>query len=145
VAAEQTSTKALADRPAPDQAPVPAPSISVLPLQDKATVASRRREKVRERWVNSCDRRAALWLRVVPHYKLLGVQLETLEKRGKNNKQDVEMASKKIRVMESWPADACSGFFFDENSKPLAAIFADHIFQVSPDQLPSSVKDSFKI
>jgi hypothetical protein len=44
---------------------------------------------------------------------------------------DVNKAEVIIEKMQDWPADACSGRWYDQNEKIILAVFADHIKSVS--------------
>jgi hypothetical protein len=53
------------------------------------------------------------------------VRLSELAKRPKN--KHIDEAYKKMEEMKDWPADACSGLWYDQDNKLLVAYIANHI------------------
>jgi hypothetical protein len=115
-------------RPKRDNAPVPAPTMSKLPLQTKKKKKAKRSAVTKNEWRDSCAYRANLWFNSAPRYRL-PVRLSELAKRPKN--KHVDEAYEKMEEMEDWPADACSGLWYDEDDKLLVAYIAHDIVPVS--------------
>ena len=67
---------------------------------------------------------AQKWLHNIPIFKIKGVKLSDLKKRGRNINTDIEKANLKIEAMKCQPAYACSGRFLDEDGLTLAAVYA---------------------
>jgi hypothetical protein len=75
-------------------------------------------------FISSAETLAQKWLHNVPIFKIKGVKLSDLNKRGRNTKADIEEANLKIEAMKDEPAYACSGRFLDEYCVPLASVYA---------------------
>lgn len=58
------------------------------------------------------------------------ISLEHLVGMDKNLAKDRDAAAQKVASMENWPADSCSGRWYDKDKKLLLAAFADHIVEV---------------
>ena len=65
-----------------------------------------------------------------PSFVLPGTSLATLSQRAKNTRLGIQKAGQVVATMETWPSDACSGHWYDEEGKLLIAAFADHIYEV---------------
>lgn len=114
-------------RPERDGAPVPAPTMSKLPLQTKKKNRKRSAAVTKNNWRDQCAHRANLWFSSMPRYRL-PVRLSELAKQPKN--KHVDEAYEKMEEMKDWPADACSGLWYDEDDKLLVAYIANHIVPV---------------
>jgi hypothetical protein len=117
--------------PYPSRRPSPRPTLETLPAQ--AGIVNRKRSEAvtRERWVECCKRRAKLWSESTPDFVLPSVSLAALESWRKNSNKDIAKAERQIRSMQDWPADACSGRWWDKGGNLLVAVFADQIQAVS--------------
>jgi hypothetical protein len=102
-------------KPKPADAPVPSPDLSDLPYQEKGVNWRRGYQASYLRWVRNCERRAHTWLSSAPSYILPNVNLSLLEERSKNIESDLKKAKIAIQEMQDWPADACSGRWYDQN------------------------------
>jgi hypothetical protein len=101
--------------------------MSKLPLQMKKKKRKRSAVVTKNDWRGQCAYRAKLWFNSAPRYRL-PVRLSELAKRPKN--KHVDKAYEKMEEMKDWPADACSGLWYDEDDK-LVAYIANHIVPVS--------------
>jgi hypothetical protein len=79
----------------------------------------------------NCEERALRWLLYTPSYVLPDVSLDDLHLRSTNSSADMDLANDIISHMREWPADACSGRWFDRDGKLMVAVFAEHIDTVS--------------
>ena len=75
-------------------------------------------------------RRALAWEQCAPTFSLIDTSLDALSQRPRNAKKGIELAEQKMAEMSSWPSDACSGRWYDEDGKLLIAAFSDHILEV---------------
>jgi hypothetical protein len=122
-------------RPAPKDAPVPAPTAQELPAKKpKASSTNRSEIQNKVRLIKFSTLRAKFWREITPSFILPNVNLNELESQRRNRPADVANANAKMEAMESQEADACSGRWYDQSGRLLVAVFADHIFQVSSAQ-----------
>lgn len=103
------------------------PNISTLPYQEIEVSRKRSPGQTKERNKSTTDYRAKKWLTSTPSFDLPDIDLASLEKRPKNNKADRASAAKMVQVMNEWPADACSGRWYDKKGRLMVAVFADNI------------------
>jgi hypothetical protein len=96
-------------------------------MQGVPTNRGRSHEATTAKWILSCQERGQLWLKHTPSFILPGVDLDLLQKRGKNLASDIEKAQTIINSMSSAPADSCSGRWYDKDGKLMLVAFADHI------------------
>jgi hypothetical protein len=117
--------------PIPRDAPVPTPSLSVLPSMVQTVKQRRSPEAEEQRWVETCHHRANLWLQKAPEFVLPNVNLEDLEKAPKNSTKEISKVEAKMKKMKAWPTDASSGRFYDDQGTLMLAVFADQILSVT--------------
>ena len=114
-------------RPRPVDAPVIAPSLSILPSRNQDVARHCSLQVEQARWAEGCRKRAERWKRSTPSFALSGVSLSTLRDRKKNTVKDREKAIRQMEAMGDWPSDCCSGRWYDKEGNLLVACFADHI------------------
>lgn len=118
-------------------APVPHPNVDKLNASaggNKKEVRSE--EALEKRGRVKAERAAQLWLKYAPCYRIAGVQLSELEKRGKNLDDDIDIANATITRMQSWPADACSARLVDDDSGETLVCVFSHRLPNEADVLP---------
>lgn len=114
-------------RPLPYHVPVQAPAITRLPTKSTSVTQRRSNHSHLSRFTRACKTRAQLWLATAPSFTLPTVDLNQLRSRPKNTKDHIEKAQNCMKEMRTWPADACSGRWYDKNGQLVVAGFAYHI------------------
>jgi len=118
-------------------APVPHPNVDKLNASAGGNKKEVRSEKALEKGRRvKVERAAQLWLKYAPCYRIAGVQLSELEKRGKNLDDDIDIANATITRMQSWPADACSARLVDDDSGETLVCVFSHRLPNEADVLP---------
>jgi hypothetical protein len=109
---------------------VPKPAITTLtPALSVKKSGKRSATKQRGELRSNARRLATLWKKNVPTFRIQGIFLSELDKRTKNDKQDIAALNKVIERMTDIPADACSGIWQDEEGQTLLAAFAHQGWQ----------------
>lgn len=118
-------------------APVPRPNVDKLNASaggNKKEVRSEEALEKRERV--KAGKAAQRWLKYAPCYRIPGVKLSELEKRGKNLDDDIKIANATITRMQSWLADACSARLVDDDSGETLVCVFSHRLPNEADALP---------
>ncbi|KIM35729.1 hypothetical protein M413DRAFT_32286 [Hebeloma cylindrosporum] len=107
-------------------APVPPPNVQKLNSSLGGDTEEQSTPEAIDKQVEANAEQAAKdWLEFTPRYRIPGVKLTELRKRGKNLKDDIDLADATIALMKDWPVDACSARLVDDESEEtLVCVFS---------------------